>query len=236
MKFSTSKNLKKTSLHALFIIIGISIFSSCAKTNSTDITIAYLRAVNASPSLATYNAYLGGSIINSAALPFGGSTAYNSRSAGTYSLKFTTASNTESLFTKDVSLNQNTSYSYYLINKPGQLDGLLISDDLSIPSTDKAYIRFINLSPDAPALDLIKTGTTTSYATNKAYKTNTSFVAVDAGTYSLDVNDTVTGAVKTTKTDAIFAAGYHYDIVCGGLVTPANDTERALSLQVSTIK
>ena len=236
MKFSTSKNLKKTSLNALFIIMAISIFSSCAKTDNADITIAYLRAVNASPSLATYNAYLGGSLISAAALPFAGSSAYSSRTAGTYSLKFTSGSNTESLFSKDVSLSQNTSYSYYLINKPGQLDGLLISDDRSVPSADKAYIRFINLSPDAPALDLIKTGTTTSYATNKAYKTNTSFVAVDAGTYSLDVKDTANGAVKTTKTDAVFAAGYHYDIICGGLVTPANDTERALNLQVLTIK
>ncbi|MFC3561844.1 DUF4397 domain-containing protein [Pedobacter jamesrossensis] len=236
MKFSTIKHLKKAFLYSVITAMGISTISSCAKTDNTDTTISYLRTVNASPSLATYNAYLNGNIITSASLPFAGSTAYTSRAAGTYTLKFTSGSSTESLFAKDISLNQNTSYSYYLANKPAQLDGLLISDDLSMPATDKAYIRFINLSPDAPALDLIKTGTTTSYATNKTYKTATSFVAVDAGTYSLDVKDTATGVVKLTKTDAIFAAGYHYDVICGGLITPANDTERPLSLQVLTIK
>ncbi|GGI22661.1 hypothetical protein GCM10008119_03760 [Pedobacter mendelii] len=210
--------------------------SSCAKTDETDTTISYLRVTNASPTLATYNVYLNGSTINSVALPFAGSLAYTSRTAGTYSLKFTTGSNVENLLTKDVVLNQNTSYSFYLVNKPGQLDGLLIGDDLSIASTDKAYIRFINLSPDAPALDLAKTSATTSYVTSKAFKTASGFVAIDAGTYSLDAKDTSTGLVKTTKTDAVFAAGYHYDVICGGLVTPANDTERPISLQVLTIK
>lgn len=236
MKFSTIKHLKKITFYTLFLAAGISLLSSCAKTESTDTTISNIRVVNTAPSLATYNAYLNGSLISSAALPFGGSTAYTPKAAGTYSIKFTTASTSESLFTKDISLNQNTSYSYYLINKPGQLDGILIGDDLTVSATDKAYIRFINLAPDAPAFDLIKTGTATSYATNKAYKTNTSFVTVDAGTYSLDVKDTATGAIKTTKTDAVFAAGYHYDVICAGLVSPANDTERALSIQVLTFK
>lgn len=234
MKFSTIKKLKKARFYLLFIVTAI--LTSCAKTENVDTTISYLRTINASPSLATYNAYLNGSMITSAALPFTGSTAYTSRTAGAYTLKFTSGSSTESLFTKDISLNQSTSYSYYLVNKPSQLDGLLISDDLSMPAADKAYIRFINLSPDAPALDLIKSGTTTSYATNKAYKATSSFLAVDPGTYALDAKDTATGAVKTTKTDAVFAAGYHYDVICGGLVTPANDTERPLSLQVLTIK
>lgn len=236
MKNSTFSYLKKIKIYTLTLLSSMVIFSGCGKTETTDTTVSYVRVVNAVPSLSTYLVYLNGSIISSAALPFGGSTSLTSRSAGTYNIKFTSGSSAETLFAKDISLNQSTTYSYYLVNKPGQLDGLLISDDLSVPSTDKAYIRFINLSPDAPALDLFKTGTTTSYATNKAFKTTTSFVTVDAGTYSLDVKDTATGAIKTTKTDAVFSAGYHYDVVCGGLVTPANDTERSLNLQVITIK
>ena len=58
----------------------------------------------------------------------------------------------------------------YLINKPARMDVYTIGDDLSAPATDKAYIRFINLSPDAPALDLAKTSATTMLITNKAFK------------------------------------------------------------------
>ncbi|MFC4212223.1 DUF4397 domain-containing protein [Pedobacter lithocola] len=228
--------LRKSYIYSLVILLIAVLISSCVKTDATDTTISYLRVVNSSPGLATYNVYLNGSAINSASLPFAGSLAYTSKTAGTYSLKFTSGSNTESLLTKDVTLNQNTRYSYYLINKPGQLDGLLIGDDLSMPSTDKAYIRFINLSPDAPSLDLFKTSTTTSYATNKAFKTAGGFVAIDAGTYSLDAKDTATGSVKTTITDAVFVAGYHYDVICGGLINPANDSEKSIGLHVLTIK
>jgi len=236
MNTSTTPFLKSIKFFSSLFLPAMVILSSCGKTDTTDTTISYLRVTNTSPALATYNVYLNGSPINSAALPYAGSLGYTSRAAETYTLKFTTGSSAESLLTKDVVLSQNTSYSFYLINKPGQLDGLLIGDDLSVPSANKAYIRFINLSPDAPALDLTKSATTTSYVTNKPFKTYSGFVAVDAGTYSLDVKDTSTGSVKTTKTDAAFAAGYHYDIICGGLMAPANDTERALNLQVITIK
>jgi len=228
--------LKKTG----FILLALAVFSmtltSCGKTEVADTTISYVRVVNGSPGLATYNVYLSGNIINTAALPFLGSTSYISRSSGAYNLKFTSASSTETLFTKDITLNPSTNYSYYLINKPGQLDGFLIGDDLSVSAADKAYIRFVNLSPDAPAADLVKTGATTSLITNKAYKTASTYITVDPGTISLDVKDTSTGTVRTTKTDATFAAGYHYDVILGGLINPANDTERALTLQVLTIK
>ncbi|RZL40701.1 MAG: DUF4397 domain-containing protein [Pedobacter sp.] len=229
-----------TSKKNSFIILALAVCSvflaSCGKTEVTDTTISYLRVVNGSPSLATFNVYLSGNIINSAALPFAGSTSYTSRSSGAYSLKFTSASSSEALFAKDITLNPSTNYSYYLVNKPGQLDGFMINDDVSITSTDKAYIRFINLSTDAPALDLTKTGATTSLITNKTYKTASAFIAVDAGTISLDIKDTSTGIIKTTKTDVVLSAGIHYDVICGGLLNPANDTEKALSLQVLTIK
>lgn len=220
----------------LLVLIASTVLTSCKKTETADPTISYIRVINTSPSLATYNAYFNGNIVNSAALPFGGSTSYSSYAAGSYSLKFTTASSTESLLTKTIALSASTYYSSYLINKPAALDVYTIGDDLSLPATDKAYIRFINLSPDAPALDLAKTSATTMLATNKAYKSASGFIAVDAGTYSLDAKETSSGTVTTTLTGTSFVAGYHYDIICAGLVTPANDTERPLSLQAILIK
>jgi len=220
----------------LLFIAALTVLTSCKKTETADPTIAYIRVVNASPSLATYNAYFNSTIVNSAALPFGGSASYTAYAAGSYTLKFTTASSTESLLTKTVALSASSYYSSYLINKPAALDVYTIGDDLSLPATDKAYIRFINLSPDAPALDLAKTSATTSLITNKAFKNASGFVAVDAGTYTFDAKETSSGTVKASTASTSFLAGYHYDIICGGLVTPANDTERALSLQAILIK
>ncbi|WP_231491005.1 DUF4397 domain-containing protein [Pedobacter sp. Leaf170] len=229
-----------TSKKNSFIILALAVcsifLSSCGKTDVTDTTVSYLRVVNGSPSLATFNVYLSGNIINSAALPFAGSTSYTSRSSGAYNLKFTSASSAEALFSKDITLKPSTNYSYYLVNKPGQLDGFIVSDDLSVSSNDKAYIRFINLSTDAVAFDLAKTGATTSLITNKTYKTASSFIAVDAGTISFDIKDTSTGIIRATQTDVVLSAGIHYDVISGGLINPANDTEKALTIQVLAIK
>lgn len=231
MKNSTLKNLS-------IFTFGICLFAlmGACKKEETDTTIAYLRVVNASPSSPTYNVYVNDSKINSAALPYIGSTSYASYSAATYSVKFTSASSAVSLLTKSLALNPSTYNSYYLVNKAGALDTFTTGDDLSVPSADKAYVRFINLSPDAPALDLAKASTTTSWFTNKTYKSATGFMAIDGGSYTLNAKETSTGTIKATSTSITFTAGYHYDVICGGLVTPANDTERSLNIQAILLK
>lgn len=232
---SFSLSFLSSRFSALSVILIALAFTSCKKEDTVDPTLSALRVINTSPSLATYNIYLDGSLINAAELPFAGSLSYVQKTAGTYNLKFTTGSSVESLFTKSINMSQSVYQSFYLINKPGALDGLYVTDDLNVPSADKAYIRFINLSPDAPALDLSKTGATTLIA-NKAFKVASSFISIDPGTYSFDAKDTSTGLTKTSLSSTAFVAGYHYDIICIGLISPANDTERALTLQALLIK
>lgn len=233
LSLSYLKNLKFSSTILLFILVA---FSACKKEEEIDTTLSNIRVINAAPTLATYYPFINSGLISSAALPYGGSTAYNANISGANTIKFTAENNTESLLTKTVNLNANNYYSFYLINKPGALDGLVIADDLSLPAADKAYIRYINLSPDAPALDLTKTGESTALIANKTYKTASAFIAIAPGTYTLDAKETATGTIKATSSTVTLTAGYHYDIICGGLVSPANDTERAINLVAVMLK
>lgn len=234
MKNSTHYISKRLSYYLLSSLLIFTFFSSCKK-DEVDTNISSLRVVNASPSLGTYNVYLAGSRINAAALPFAGSISYGSHASGSYEIKFTTASSSTVLLSKTIALNPGALYSYYLIDRPASLDGLLIGDDVSVGSADKAYIRFINLSPDASSLDLAKTGSTTLIS-GKTYKTASNFTSIDPATVSLDIKDNVTAAVKATLADVVFTAGFRYDIIAGGLANPANDTERKLSIQVVKIQ
>ncbi|WP_443937662.1 DUF4397 domain-containing protein [Pedobacter sp. MW01-1-1] len=237
MKNSTPLFLKKTTYYALTAaILLVSGLSSCSKSEDTTTTLNALRVINASPSTATYNAYVGGTRINSAALPLGGTVSYSQRETNNYTIKFTSASTTESLYSKTISLAPSSFQSFYLINRPNALDGLFITDDLSIPDANKAYIRFVNLSPDAPALDLVKKDATTALIANKAYKVASGFVAVDPGAYSFDAKENSSGTVKVSSSSVTLAAGYHYDIVCLGLVTATGNTERGLDLQTLILK
>ncbi|UKT63904.1 DUF4397 domain-containing protein [Pedobacter mucosus] len=234
MKNFTKNHFK---LSSVVILLMLTLLNACKKEDTVDTSIAYFRVTNASPTLSTYNVYLNGTQINPSALPFAGSVAYNARSTGSYNLKFTSASSTTTLLSKDFSINASTYNTIYLINKTNALDIFTAVDDLSVTSATKAYIRFINLSPDASAMDLVNTGTTnTTLFTGKTYKTATGFLAIDGGVYSLDAKETTGGAVRTSLSAFTFTAGYHYDIIYGGLIAPANDTERPVNLQAILIK
>ncbi|RZL49396.1 MAG: DUF4397 domain-containing protein [Pedobacter sp.] len=216
-----------------FAILAICsvVFSSCKKTEEDTNAYTAITVINASPTAATYDVYLGSTKLNSAALPMGGTVPYSQRLAGNYDLKFTTSGRSESLLTKNINLGQNTFYSFYLVGRPNAFEGIFVSDDLSSVSVINAFVRFINLSPDAPALDLNVTGGS-ALATKQAYKGSSSFVAIAAGTYSFDVKDNATSAIKASLTGVNLVANGHYTIITRGLVTPTASGELPLGAQV----
>jgi hypothetical protein len=214
------------------LLMGLTLvfLGACKKTETAAVAdVSYLRVINASPTLGTFNVYLNDQIVNKAAVPFGGTISYLSLNASNHQIKFTTASDAQSLLTKTLTINKNTAYSFFLIDKDTSLDGLLITDDMANPTTDKAYVKFINLSPDAPALDLNIVGGT-SLVTSKAYKTSSTFVAVDPKTYAFEIKTSTTGLVKTTLNDVVLTGGRYYTIISRGLLTPGNN-EQAFSAQ-----
>ena len=225
--FRKSSQLKISFALALLAVFT---FSSCKKTEEAAAN-SYLSIVNTSPTAATYDVYLNDNKVNPAALPFGGSMGYSATATAVYTLKFTTANRSESLYSKSIDLTQLGNYSFYLINRPSSFDGLLVKDNLADVSQDKAIVRFINLSPDAPALDLATTGGST-IVSSKAYKAVSSFVTTAAGAaISFDLKDAA-GNVKATSAGNPLKAGYHYTIIASGFMTPANSSEQALTIQV----
>lgn len=70
-------------------------------------------------------------------------------------------------------------YSLYVVGHEA-IELMATEDDLSAPAAGKAKLRFIHLSPDAPALDFGIAGEETLLATNKAFKSIEGFFAVDA--------------------------------------------------------
>ena len=174
---------------------------------------------------------MGSTRLNNAALPLGGGVAYSQQVAGSYDVKFTVSGRAESLYTKTLNLTQNNYHSFYLIGRPNAFDGIFLTDDLSATSTTHAFVRFVNLSPDAPALALSITGGA-AIATSQTYKGVSSFVQVAAGSYSLDVKDNATSLVKTTLPGVNLVANGHYTVFANGLITPTSATEIGLGAQV----
>lgn len=235
MRFFTkpSSGRLNTLMACSLLTIGTVLFSACSKNTATpeDPNIANVTVINTSPTLATFNVYMDGNRINPAALPFGGAMPYFQLVGGDHSFKFTTASSTESIITKKFTFAQQKIYSLIVVDKADKLDLLLLEDAIVTPATDKARIRFINLSPDAPALDLVVKDATTVLIGDKAYKAASAFIDIEPKTYSFQIKDKATSAVKATIADTEIKAGRTYTIISRGLLN-ATGTDQVFSGQV----
>ncbi len=89
-----------------------------------------------------------------------------------------------SLVVNQLTANLKSEGNYTLIfaDKSPKTAMFLIEDDLSDPEKDKAKVRFANLSPDAPALDLYVNGKLETTLSNKEFKQTSAFQNIDPGT------------------------------------------------------
>ncbi len=205
----------------LFSIVGL---SSCKKKEENIPDTSFIRFINVSPTIGTYNIYLNDNMINTAAIPFGGTLSYTSYISGNKTIKYTTASSIQPVLTKQITLAKDKIYSLYLIDKNDKMDALLLTDEPGVASTTKAMVKFINLSPDAPALSLDINGGANLFK-DKTYKNGSEYIMVDPKTYALDIKDSATGVVKTSLTDLQMLAGRYYTIVARGMLNPATNDQ-----------
>ena len=229
------KKINRIAATLLLAAFAVS-FSSCSKEETEIPSISGLMVVNAAPNQGTYNVYVNKLSIpanTKGALPFLGTTSpYFNITPGANTLKFTTASSLESVYTETTNLEADKAYTYFLINDAPNLSGLLIQDDLSQNSAEKAFIRFINVSPNAGGLDLAVNSGSTLVA-DKAFKTASEFISIDPKPYHLVLKSTSTGQVLATLENVTLTAGKMYSIVAGG-VANATELQQPLKLQVIT--
>jgi hypothetical protein len=166
----------KTPLKRLSALIGVTalsavLLSSCLKTNNNNYypPVALVTFIQASPDEPALDFYLNSDKVNVLPVNYGDNIDYFRAYAGARVANFYSAGTMNKIFSGNIQLNQNTTYSLFLANKPSQPELVLLTDSISRPSSGDATIRFVNLSPDAPAVDLAIQGGAV-FVANKAYK------------------------------------------------------------------
>jgi len=112
---------------------------------------------------------------------------------------------------------KNKNYSLFAVDSVSKLSGLFIEDNLSAPAAGKAHVRFIHLSPDAPAVDVAVTGGAVVFG-NKSFKDFTDFTPLDANTYNLEVRLAGTSTVVLPLPGIALTAGKIYTVYAKGFV------------------
>ena len=116
-----------------------------------------------------------------------------------------------------VNLERRRNYTVFAANNVASIEPLVLQDDLTRPARGNAHIRFVHLSPNAPAVDVAITGGPIVFG-NKAFKDYTPFTPVPAGTYNLEVRVAGTSTVALPLPGIELREGRIYTVFAKGLL------------------
>jgi len=177
---------------------------------------ATVMVVHASPNAPAVDLLVDNNVAGSG-LAFPNNTAYLSVDAGTRNVKVNVAGTSTTVINADLSLTANDSYTVFAVDSVSKISTVVLNDNLAAPAAGKAHVRFVHLSPNAPAVNITLTNGTIVFG-NNAFKQATDFTPLDAGTYDLQVRDAATNntvvldlpgiALTNGKIYTVFAKGF----------------------------
>lgn len=185
--------------------------------------------VHASPNAPAVEALLANTVLNSTPLSFPNNTAYLNVAAGMRGIKVRPAGTTTNVINANVAVNENANYTVFAADSVSKIAPLVLTDDLTTPASGKAHVRFVHLSPNAPAVDVAVTGGPVVYA-NRSFKQFTNFTPLDAGTYNLEVRPAGGTAVVLSLPGIVLQAGKIYTVFARGFLGGAGTA--ALGAQI----
>lgn len=222
------KNVNLKTIFKTFIaVVAVAVvFAACSKDKYEAQPVSGLYIINAFPAPDSLDFYIGQTRVNNyGPLKFNSKMGYLSLLPGNWSLTITKRKSNKALATERFNFSPDVGYSIFILDtiNTNTKKYLLTQDDLSAPAADKAKVRFINLSKDAPALSLGISGKDADLFTNKAFYEYTTFTAVDPGE-SVTFNIKAGTDVKATVPNVKIEKGKIYTIYAKGISTATIDS------------
>jgi hypothetical protein len=181
------------SLAAIALLAGTLGLTSCL--DNDDVmeypAAGYISIYDGAPGNAGVIVYADQNQANNFPIKYAEVLAYQNFYPGERLFKFSESNSLTSLLEKEYELKVDSVYSMFLLEDLGELNVILIDDDWSEPTADKAQIRMINLSPDAGTVSLKIDEVEDLFFEGLAFKTNSEFESLDTKTYNLTVISTI---------------------------------------------
>ena len=208
--------MKKTLLSMATASAIVMLFAvSACKKSSTSPTNANVLVVHASPDAPAVDIYVNGSKA-ATGLAYLSNTGYVAVASGATNIKVDPTGTTSPVINANVTLAANANYSVFAIDSVADIQPLVLVDTLTIPSG--ASVRFVHLSPNAPAVDVVDSASGTMLVNNVSFKGYTSFTALPAGTYTLNVQPHGSGITALSVPGVTVSAGHIYTIIARGFL------------------
>jgi hypothetical protein len=214
---------KKFLLLPVLAITMLSI-SACKDDENTVVTPptakSKISVVHASPNAPKVDILLDNGFVDT--LSFPRNTPYLEVNAGSRNVKVRATGTTLVPIDANITFDANKNYSIFAIDSLSRISALLTVDDLTTPAAGKAHVRFIHLSPNAPAVNIVANGSITLFPNRTFNKTilttEQAFTPVDAATYNLEVRTVSGNALALSVPGVVLTAGKIYTIFAKGFL------------------
>ncbi|RZJ70274.1 DUF4397 domain-containing protein [Flavobacterium sp.] len=218
--------MKSRLIKTLFFGLAVIFAASCSVDDEGyyyNDTAAHGTIGNASPNSGDLYFFADNNQVNANGLNFGAAAGYYNFFPGNRSLTLRNAGGTV-LDTEEITLNVGDFFTAFAVNTADSVELAVYQDVLAKPAGGNARVRFINLSPDATAIDVVDN--TTDVTTGLTFKQATPFLELPAGTYNFDYRLSADDTALYTQNIQL-QSGRIYTVYTKGFVTPqtgSNDT------------
>lgn len=213
--------------------------TACMDIKDSDIPaprpVTYLSLYHGAPDAPDFDIFVDNARINSQSFKYATYSDYfNFVAPGNRRLKFTPVNASNAFIDTALTFQEDKVYSLFVVDELQNMELLVVRDSLIIPGTGEAGLRVLQLSPDAPAVDvvLIKNNTTTPFSTNMSFKGNTPFRKVASGSHTIQVRRAGSQEQLLAVQNITLEPGRNYSFIIRGFVTPPSGNTHVLSLQV----
>jgi hypothetical protein len=205
---------RRTAIVATLAVAGALFLGALSPVAAAE--TAKMRVLHASPDAPAVDVYLDGTKVDALTnVPFGVISDYLTVPSGKHNVKvYATGTMDKPVIDADLTLEAGKMYTVAATNEVAKIEAQVLVDSPN-PTTDKAQVRVIHFSADAPAVDIAPKGADPIISA-LAYPKATDYLALDGGSYDLEVRlaGTTTVAldlpgvtVENGKAYSVFAVG-----------------------------
>ncbi len=189
--------MKKLHLHSsitsVFLIALISIFSFSITGCSDDddpitpgtSTKAKTTVTHASPNAPNVDILVNDAVV-ATNVPYLSSLAYTELNSGNNRVRVNVTGTSTTVIDATLPFDAGKNYSIFAVDSVSKISAIRLDDDLTAPAAGKTHVRFVHLSPNAPAVDIALAGGAVLFP-NYSFKQSSAFTPINAGTYNLEV-------------------------------------------------
>lgn len=195
--------------------------------------MSFIRILHASPDAPAVDIYANNNLI-AEGLSYKQLTSYLPILPGNYEIQVYPAGNqTNAVIDTNVTIPQNSAFT---VAAAGELSdiGLMPIPEMFMPNMpmgmgNASFVRFVHLSPNAPAVDITLPDGMILFE-DVSYTQFTDYLAVNPGTYTLQVRPTGSNQVALTIPDVTLMPGAIYSIFAVGLVGETPPLEAVIAV------